>query len=116
MNDFDNGFIQKSTIQEDGIFYAFVNASAKKSSGVIEYIVWNYLVKMTDTSTETIQILSLPNGKEQRFSDINITDLNEDLKKVDNLNLSEDIVINVSEDITLSSSSIYSLDDINNIE
>ena len=40
---------------------------------------------MTDTATDSIQILSLTNGKDQKFSDINLTDLNEDLKNIENL-------------------------------
>ena len=83
-----------------------MNAQYKKSAGVIEYILWNYLVKMTDTATDSIQILSLTNGKDQKFSDINLTDLNEDLKNIENLS-PEDIVIDMSEDLELSSPEIY---------
>ena len=65
------------------MFYAFVNAPAKKSLGVFEYILWQYLTKMYDTSTDDIMIFSLINEHNGEFNNIDLKQMNENvLEKV----------------------------------
>jgi hypothetical protein len=65
------------------MFYAFVNAPAKKSLGVFEYILWQYLTKMYDTSTDDIMIFSLINEQNGEFNNIDLKQMNENvLEKV----------------------------------
>ena len=60
-----DAFIQKSNIQQDKMFYAFINAPKKKSGGVIEFTLWKYLLQMYETSIDSIQIMSLPTKGEE---------------------------------------------------
>jgi hypothetical protein len=65
------------------MFYAFVNAPSKKSLGVFEYILWQYLTKMYDTSADDIMIFSLINEQNGEFNNIDLKQMNENvLEKV----------------------------------
>lgn len=86
------GFIEKSTIQEDGHFMAYVNAPQRRSKGVIEFILWKYLKKLQDTNADEMYIAThVIGGLELPL------EVNEELKAIENLK-QEDQIMNLAEE------------------
>ena len=75
------GFIEKSTIQEDGYFMAYINAPNRRVKGVIEYIFWKYLKRMKNTKADEIFVAAhVIGGLESPL------ELNKDLTSIEELN------------------------------